>query len=143
MVFLNPERVTLGSHTLTNVALVTIDREARRVTVEYSDLGRFAAFADVPEERITVRIVRRVTREETDAIKPGDKLALGIRTGPGLSAAGARAISATVVITGIESSMDARSRGHGAGATQRVTALAVSADGATDPIVVTGISSEV
>lgn len=138
MVFLNPDIVTLGALTLTNVQFVAIDREARRTALEYSDLGPHAAFVDVPEQRITVRIVRRITESEALPIKPGDRLALALRAAPNLSGAGVRASAATVVITAVESTLSNRG-----GATQRISAIAISADGAADPITISSATGEI
>lgn len=140
MIVLRPDTVTLGSHTLDSVQAVAFEREARRLVVEYSDFGAYAAFADVPEVRVIVRITRRVTRSEADALKPGDKLTLTVRTAPGLSAAGTQVVTAQVVLTDISWSTDARS---GAGATQRISAVAVSSDGDADPVSITAATSEV
>ncbi len=138
MVFLNPDIVTLGALRLTNVAFVAIDRQARRTALEYSDLGPYAAFVDVPEQRITLRIVRRITESETSALKPGDKVVFSVRVAPGASAAQALRIECQVVITSIDAALSNR-----AGATQRISAVAVSTDGAADPIVITSVFGEV
>ena len=138
MVFLNPDRVTLGSLTLTNVQFVAIDREARRTALEYTDLGPYAAFADVPEQRVSVRIVRRITESEALPIKPGDRVTMALRTAPNLSAAGVRAIAATVVISAVEFTLSNRG-----GAVQRISAIAISTTGAVDPVTTTVAGGEV
>jgi len=137
MVFLNPDIVNLGALTLTNVQFVAIDREARRTALEYTDLGPYAAFADVPEQRVSVRIVRRITESEALPIEPGDRVALSLRSAPNLSAAGVRAISATIVISAVESTLSNRG-----GATQRISAIAISSTGAADPITTTSVNRE-
>lgn len=138
MVFLNPDTVTLGALALTNVQFVAVDREARRTALEYTDLGPYAAFADVPEQRITVRIVRRITDSEALPIKPGDRATLSLRAAPNLSAAGVRAMSATVVVSAVEFTLSSRG-----GATQRISAIAISSTGGADPISNTVSSGEV
>ena len=137
MVFLNPDTVTLGALALTNVQFVAFDREARRTALEYTDLGPYAAFADVPEQRIVVRIVRRITESEALPIKPGDRATLSLRSGPNLSGAAVRATSATVVVTAVEFALSNRS-----GATQRISAVALSTNGAADPITTTPDAGE-
>lgn len=129
MVFLNPDTVAFGAIALTNVQFVAVDREARRTALEYTDLGPYAAFADVPEQRITVRIVRRITESEALPIKPGDRATLSLRAGPNLSGAGVRAMAATVVISAVEFTLSNRG-----GATQRISAIALSSTGGVDPI---------
>ncbi len=143
MIWLNPETVTLGAVTLTNVVSVAIDRQGRRTVSQYTDLGRYSAFLDVPEQKVTVRIVRRITESEGTTIRPGDKLTLGVRASAGQSAAGVRKTSATVVILSVENSLSARGAGGNGGATQRITAEAVSTDGAADPVTVTSVTGEV
>lgn len=129
MVWLNPDTVTLDSTVLTHVTFAAIDREARRTAIEWTDLGAYPAFADVPEQRVTVRITRRVSASEPAPARPGDQVLFTLRSAPGASAAGVRVVSATVVITEI-----AHAWSSAAGLTQRITALALSPTGAEDPV---------
>lgn len=129
MLFLNPNKVTLGTLELTNVAYLAFDRGARRSALEWTDLGPHVGFADVPEQRVDVTIVRRVMTSEPTAPKPGESLVLSLRAAPGASAANILQVTATVVITAVEHSYSA-----GGKATQTVRAVCVSTTGAADPV---------
>jgi hypothetical protein len=83
----------------------------------------------VPEQRVDLTIVRRVTSTETAAPRPGDSLALSLRAAPGASAANILQVSASIVITAVEHSYSAAGK-----ATQTIRALCISATGAADPI---------
>lgn len=137
MLHLNPQRVLLGATELTNVQSIALDREARRTIEEWTDLGPYAALADVPEQRLTFRITRTLTESEPSPAKPGDQLTLSFRTSPTASAIGIRAISATVVITEITHTLAAGGR-----TTQRLSAVAISTTGAGDPITDTEAQGE-
>ncbi len=148
MIWLNPETVTLGTAPLTNVVSVSIDRQAHRTVAQYTDFGRYAAFIDVPEQKVTVRILRRITESEATTIRPGDKLTMSVRASAGQSAAAIRKTVATLVILSVETSLNAKGGGGGGGngsggATQRITAEAISIDGAADPVTVTSVTGEV
>lgn len=121
--------VVLGTHTLTSVTHLAIDRVARRAAVEWTDMGPHAAFADVPEQRVGVVIVRHVLASETTGPRPGDALTLTARAATNNSAAATLTINATLVITAVEHHIAASGR-----ATQTIRATAVSTSGAADPI---------
>ena len=129
MIYLSPRRVTLGATDLTHVSSVTVDRAASVLTVEHSDLGPHVAFVDVPEQRITIRVVRTLVADEPGVIKPGQSLALSLRTAPSPAAPEARQIEAEVVVTGVEHDVTIK---HGV--RQTITCIAVSSDGSSDPI---------
>lgn len=137
MLFLNPQRVTIGSLVLDNVQSIAVDREARRLVEEWTDLGRYAAFADVPEQRTRIRLLRALTRSEATPLRPGDQALLRFRVASGASAAGVRELAATVVVTAVDHTLSARQ-----GAVQRIEALAISPDGGADPITETDQRSE-
>ncbi len=138
MIWLNPQSVTLGTVVLDNVDSVSIDRTAARTALEFTDAGPYPGFVDVPEQRVDVRITRRITASHDTGLRPGDSVLLTMRRAPGASAAGVSRVQASVVIASIEHSMSA-SRG----ATQRIEAIGVSSDGASDPVVVTPDTGEV
>ncbi|MDX2116301.1 MAG: hypothetical protein SFZ24_11880 [Planctomycetota bacterium] len=143
MIWLNPAKVTLGALALEGVTHIAIDREAERLSEEWTDLGPFAAFADVPEQRVRVLIVRRVAQSETAAPRPGDALALSFRTSATASAAGVRSVSvAQLVVTGVEHAVSAGSSGA-ASATQRIRGVALSTTGSADPVTETIVEGEV
>lgn len=134
MLWLNPRRVTIGTLTLDHVESVTLDRTGDKVIVEYGDAGPQVQFVDVPERRVTFRIVRVLVADEATPVKPGDQAVLSFRTSPSASGAQVREISATVVITSLEHSVTIKR-----GAVQTITAIAVSANGIADPVTETVI----
>lgn len=138
MIWLNPEKVSLGSLELRNVTLVGVDREARRIAEEWTDLGPHMGFADVPEQRIGVLIARRILESETTGPKPGESHTLTFRTAAGASAAAVRSVSIPVVIRSVEHSVSASGS-----ASQKIRAVAVSSDGAADPVTESAVEGEV
>ena len=129
MLLLNPNRVTLGTAELTNVSAITIDRTARRAALEWTDLGPHIGFADVPEQRVAITVIRNLFASELSPAKPGDELLLTARAAASASAAGVIVVSATVVVQSISHAIT-----QGAKATQIIRAVAVSSTGAADPI---------
>ncbi len=132
MIWLNPKTVDLGGTILDNVSSVSIDENSSRLVVEHQDDGPHVVFVDVPERKIVVKIRRRVVTDEVLGIDLGDSRALTMRTtdsgGDGLNGA---QVTATVVVTDLAYDVD-RKRG----AELVITAIAVSSDGAIDPVTV-------
>ncbi len=135
MIWLNPQSVTLGSLNLTDVTIVAIDRAASRLVIEHTDLGPYVGFVDVPEQRVSIKLAREVRASEASPAKPGDQLTLSFRSSPNASGTPGRAVSASVVVTAVEHSFSPR-----AGLRQEINAIAVSSDGAADPITETETS---
>lgn len=130
MIWLNPRRVTFDGTELGHVRTVVLDRKAERVVVEWSDTGSHVAFADVPEQRVTIALTRTVVEEGAGEIRPGDAGMLSFRTSPSASDAQVREIEAGVVVTAVEHEVSAKT-----GAMQRISFIAVSEDGESDPVV--------
>jgi hypothetical protein len=134
VLWIDPTNVTLGATPLPGVSAITVDRRAERTTIEWSDMGPHAVFADIPEQRTTIRIARAAGPADPPAPKPGDTATLTFRTGPSRASSGAVAVSATVVILAIAHTTD-----HTRGTTQTIECLALSTTGAADPITETPI----
>lgn len=132
MLFLNPDKVILGTLELSSVVYLAVDRVAHRSAIEWTDLGPHPAFADVVEQRAALTIIRRVTASEAAAPRPGESHALTVRVAAGASAASILQITAGIVITAVEHSYSASGK-----ATQTIRAVCISATGAADPIVET------
>lgn len=131
MLLLNPESVKFGSSLWTDVTGVVIDRAAERLAAEWSDMGPYAVLVDVPEQRVTVRVTRRLVRDTPSSPVPSDAAELTVCTSPGAGDARRRRIRIQCVVTGVTHDMkDQRS------ATQTITLLAVSSDGAANPVTV-------
>ena len=131
--WLAPERVELLGLSLEGVSAVAVDRRAARVVTEWGDLGAHAVMADVPEQRVTVRIVRRVSGADggmfAGVITPGAMGELLFTAAAGAGDGGRRRVSADVVVTAVEHELR-----EGRGGAQTITCVAVSADGAADPV---------
>ncbi|TVQ34450.1 MAG: hypothetical protein EA376_00135 [Phycisphaeraceae bacterium] len=133
MLWIDPERVTLETESelieLDGVELIAADRRAGRLVVEYTDRGPHAGFADVTEQRTSVRIVRRP--DETAPPGLGTAATLRFRTARASGDAGGALVSIVVVVAGVEHQFDVRRGGR-----QVLTCIAVSEDGALDPVTI-------
>jgi hypothetical protein len=133
MLWLSPERVELLGASLSGVTMVSVDRVTTRLAEEWSDLGPHVVFADAAEQRVTVTVRRGAQGGEglltPAAIRPGAQGTLTLRANPSAGDGKGTSVTASVVVTGVE---------HGAGAKrgveQTIRMVAVSSDGALDPI---------
>jgi hypothetical protein len=135
MFWIEPEEVSLLGHALGGVESVEIDRRATRLAMEWSDAGPHAVFADAPEQRVDVRIARRLEGGDgafEASVTPGAAGELSFAAGVAGSDAGRVRVSASVVVTAVEHGLRA-----GGCAQQRILCVAVSADGAADPVTIT------
>ncbi len=131
MLILNPRNVRFGSLVLDDVRSVSIDRVATREIVEWSDFGPHAVFADAPERKVTIRLVRELTRDGLDAPLPGDSDTLSLRTSPNASDAGGTSVSASAVVTRVTHELLGQAR-----ALQKIEFVAISTSGDTDPVTI-------
>jgi hypothetical protein len=131
MLILSPASVRFGTAAWDDVLSVTIDRAAARSVLEWSDLGPHAVFADVPEERLTIRVVRRLLRDTLVTLRPGDSAELAVALSPSAGGAQRKRVRVTCVVMGVEHDV-AGARG----ATQSITLAGIGATGATDPVTV-------
>lgn len=129
MIYLSPRRVTLGAAELTHVSRVTIDRTADLLAVEHSDLGPHVEFVDVPEQRVTIQIVRTITADEAGSIKPDQQHTLSLRSAASPVSPSAREVAATVVVVSVEHDYTAK---HGL--EQTITLIALAGAAGADPI---------
>lgn len=134
MLWIDPRDVTFGALALASVSTISVDRKAERATVEWSDFGPHAVFADVPEHRTTVRITRTVHPGDALAPKPGELATLKFRVGASLTESGARTITTDAVVLGVSHAADTKRA-----MTQTIDLVALSSDGAIDPIAETPI----
>lgn len=132
MLILNPERVTFGTLRIEHVSALAVDRAPEREVVERGDGGPHITFADVPEQRITITVVQTLERDAPAAPLPGQAGLLSWSAAPGSSDAGRLRASAQAVVLRVRHDLLQRRA-----ATRAITFLAVSADGAADPITVT------
>ena len=138
MLLPHPNSLTFADTPLPDATLVTIDRAAAKEILDWSDNGPHPIFADVPEQRTTITIVRTLTRGDLAAPRPGEQGDLTFV----FSAAGAntdaqrKRLSATCVVRDIRHELNPAKPG-GAHARQLITLLALSPTGTEDPITTT------
>jgi hypothetical protein len=131
MLVLNPASVKFGAAAWYDVTDVSVDRAAARTLVEWTDTGPHAVFADVPEERVTIRVSRRLLRDTAFALRPGDAAELVVYTSATAGDAARRRLRASCVVTAVSHDVSTRN-----GAVQTVTLVAVSSNGSSDPLVI-------
>jgi hypothetical protein len=155
MLLLHPDSVSLDAVPLAGVVSVAVDRAAEAPVVEFSDAGPHAVFADVPAQRVTVTLVQELAREDLGP-RPGTpgasaSLVFGTEPAPGarltlritLAAGGAdavrrRATIDAVLLSSAHAVKPARGGAPGSArgsATRTLVFVALSADGAADPVV--------
>ncbi len=129
MLLLNPRHVTFAGALWNDVAAVTIDRSARRTALEWSDLGPHAVLADVPEQQVTIRVVQHLARGDIGAPRPSDEGELTFHTSPAGADSPRKRIAAHCVVLDVTHELSLK---HGA--LRTITLVALSTDGAADPI---------
>lgn len=134
MLVLAPQRVRFDLTEWTDVSLIAVDRAATREAVEWMDLGPHPTFADVPEQRTTVRVVRRLDRGDLAAPTPGQAGTLAFEVSPAATETGRRTHSAPCVVLGVRHELGIGAKGPTA--TQTIELVALSTDGAADPFAV-------
>jgi hypothetical protein len=132
MLILNPRLVVFGATTFPDVLLIAIDRAARRVAMEWSDLGPHVAFVDVPEQVVTVKLVHEVIDASPDGPRPGESAMLSFVTSPTGSDSGRLRFSAAAVVTSC--THEIVTSGRTIGTRRTAEFVLVSATGASDPI---------
>lgn len=142
MLLLNPRRVRFAGTPWEDVVAVVIDRVATKEVVEWTDLGEHVAFADVPEQRVDIRVVQNLggvrDGEIIDSPSPCELGELVFHTSPTAGAGGRKRIAVQVVVLRVEHELSLRR-----GAVRTVRFVAVSSDGSADPLdVQNSISSE-
>jgi hypothetical protein len=133
VIWLRPTSVSLGTTALHSIESISIDRVALGLVEEWSDLGPYQVFADVARERITCRIVRTLSLDDATRFSspmPGEQHTLSFRIAPSASDAGRTQIDIPIVIRSVEHDPHPTR-----GTRVAITAIAISSDGATDPVI--------
>jgi len=131
MLFLNPPSLSLLSTTYSNIESVSIDRLAHRELTDYSDSGPYAVFADIPESKVEIAITQRLDSGNDQSLtgpKPGQQGTLELTTSPNASQAQRKKLTAQVVIRSVRYDLTAKPK-------RTISLVAISPDGAADPIV--------
>ena len=132
MLILNPRQVTFNSTTWPDVTLVSIDRTATRLALDWSDDGPHPTFADVPEQRIDVKVVADLSGSSVTPPIPGDEGELSFVTSPTASDGSRRRVTMTCIITGVSHEVSLKRPG-----VRTIDLVAISTDGHTDPVATT------
>jgi hypothetical protein len=129
MLILNPREVTFGAAAWPNVTLLSIDRTATRLALNWSDSGPHPTFADAPEQRTDIKVLIEVDRDEGTTPRPGDQATLSFVTSPTASDATRRCVSTAAVVTAVNHELSLKR-----GAIRTIDLVAISPDGTTDPL---------
>jgi hypothetical protein len=133
MLLLNPRRVRFAGTAFEDVAAIVVDRSAAGEVVEWSDLGPHVVLADVPEQRVEIRVVQNLSGardgESVDAPRPGETGELVFHTSPTAGAGGRKRIAVQAVVLRVEHELSLRR-----GAVRTVRFVAISSDGQADPL---------
>ncbi len=131
MLILNPRHVTFAAATWPDVTLITLSRRTTRVVLDWSDNGPHPTFADCPEQRTDIKLMMEVQRGDLDGPRPGDTGTLAFFTSPTTADGARRRVSMTAVVVGVGHEVSLK-----AGAVRTIDLVAVSSDGAADPVTI-------
>lgn len=131
MLLLNPRSVSFGGLVWEDVSAIVIDRAAARSVKDWSDLGPHVVLADVPEQVVTVRVVQQVTRDDVGTPVPSEAGELVFHTAPAGSDTPRKRVRARCVVTDVTHELSLKN-----GAVRTVKLLALSSDGAADPVTI-------
>lgn len=135
MLFLNPTKLSLLSADYSNIESVSIDRLVHKEITDYSDTGPYAVFADIPESKVEISITQRLDTGPDQSLsgpKPGQHGTLELITSPNASQAQRKKLTAQVVIRSVRYDLAAKPK-------RTINLVALSPDGATDPITLTDL----
>lgn len=138
MLALDPSRVSFGGQAWEGVVSIVIDRSARAEVAEGGDRGPHVVFADAADRLAEVTVVRVLTATDLDAPRPGETGLLEFVAGVGPGDRARVRVRATAVVMEVRHELPGGgATGAGVAARRKVRMVAVSADGAADPIEVT------
>lgn len=131
MLFIDPRRVAFAGAAWDGVSSVAIERRASKTVLEWDGAGPHAVLADVPEQRVTVRVVREVGGDDAGVPAPGEAGTLVFESGPNAGDVARRRVTVSCVVVSVGYAVSARR-----GATRTVELVGVSSGGAVDPVAV-------
>ncbi len=131
MLLLNPTSVSFDAAAWPDATAIAIDRKAQRSVIHWTDFGPYAVFADVPEQAVAITITRQVLRDDLAAPVPGQSGILEFFTSPTASDAARKRLTAVAVVAAVTHDLS-RTKG----ALRTITLIAISPDGAADPITI-------
>ncbi len=130
---LTPAEVSFGGRAWANVQVVTIEQGAAKLVEEWSDAGPVAAFIDVPEQRVILKIEQSLSEEDPGEALLGEEAEVEATFGPSGGDLLRRRVRVRAVVVQVVHKVST------SGATRVVTLRGVSADGVTDPVVVESV----
>ncbi|GAB4384298.1 MAG: hypothetical protein Kow0022_06430 [Phycisphaerales bacterium] len=128
MLVLHPEQVSFDGQIWDGVESVAIDRLAHRLVLEWSDQGPHMVMADVPEQRVRVAMVQRLTESQITSPLPGASGQLRFEVARSASDAGRVRVTAQVVVGEVRHEVTRR------GGLRSIVFWAISSDGLSDPV---------
>lgn len=135
MMILNPASAKVAGVEYQNVEACSVDRTPHREVVEWSDHGQFAVFADVPEQKVEIKLTQRLESaaadQTLDQLRPGQSVSLEVTTSLNSSQARRRKVTATCVIKAVRHLVNT---GKDPQARRVIEMIAISSDGSTDPV---------
>ncbi len=127
---LNPRNVTFDGQTWSGVGQVTVERTAGRLIEEWSDTGPHSLLVDVPEVRAVVRVEQTLSEDDPGDPVPGTAGEFTAEFGPSGGDLLRRRLRVQAVVVQVTQQIGVE------GSKRVVTLRGVSADGASDPVVV-------
>jgi len=128
MLTLHPTTVRFDATPWPDVVRIAVERSTPRLVLDRADAGPHPTFADAPEVTTTITVTSDVPRGDPAAPIPGDRGLLAFVSAPAATSA-ARHHACTAVVTRVAYASSPRS-----GAVRTVELVALSSDGAADPI---------
>lgn len=133
MLLLSPRTVTFGATLWSNVALVAIDREASRPLLDYTDRGPHPTFADAPEQTTRIKVVQELASEDLGSPRPGETALLELFTSPTATNRPRTRLTTSACVESVTHEVSLKR-----GTLRTITLVALSSDGALDPITTEG-----
>jgi len=130
MLIFSPTRVSLGNLVLQNVSSIAIDRAPSRESLEFSDLGPYPDFADIPEQKVLITILQHLTSSDFAAPLPSASATLTIHARPNGTDAGSVTLQATTVVRAVSHDLAPKA------ATRTISLIAISSNGTANPITI-------
>lgn len=134
MIVIRPDQVKFGSVYWSGVVRVSLDRLSARTIEEWGGDGPHAEFVDVARQRVVIRVVQEIEGDDLRSPIPGEQEQFLMIVSPSGSDASKTRVRCDAVIESVQS------KASDFGASRRVTLIAVSGDGAVDPIEVSPVS---
>lgn len=129
MLLLAPRTVSFGEVVWQNVTLVAIDRETSRAALDFGDLGPHPVFADAPEQTTRLRVIQELGADDLGAPRPGEIGTVTLFTSPTATSRPRMKLSVLACVESVTHEVSLKRGTH-----RTITLLALSPDGASDPI---------